>query len=234
MDQRVKEIRKEEKAYHDKVYEELVLFEPGSWLRSPVRSVIQTVDLFEHKNIHVLDLGSGVGRNSIPIAQKVQSSGGMVTCVDLLESAIVKLRDYRLQYGVENQIKGFESAIEDFRIDENTYDYIVAVSSLEHCASLNDFKEILSNMRAGTRERGIHYLVINTDMEEIDMTTGKRLNVQLEVDLSTRDLDAILTSGYQGWDVLDHHIKELTFEIERNGLAVQLNTKAVTFVVRKP
>ncbi|MBL2486581.1 class I SAM-dependent methyltransferase, partial [Klebsiella pneumoniae] len=83
-------------------------------------------------NLQVLDLGSGVGRNSIPIAQKIQNTSGTVTCVDLLDSALTKLQTYSKEYGVINNIKTEQVAIENYYIQPDTYNYIIAVSSLEH------------------------------------------------------------------------------------------------------
>lgn len=90
--------------------------------------------------MQVLDLGSGVGRNSIPIAQKIQNASGTVTCVDLLDSALTKLQTYSKEYGVINNMKTEQAAIENYYIQRNTYDYIVAVSSLEHVQSEEDLK----------------------------------------------------------------------------------------------
>jgi len=50
--------------------------------------------------ITVLDLGCGVGRNSIPIASSLQGRGGKVVCVDILQSALDKLHEYGEHYGV--------------------------------------------------------------------------------------------------------------------------------------
>lgn len=102
---RIDYIRQEEKKYHDLCYEQYKLFEIGSWLYKPVKTVMDLIDYFEgQNNLQVLDLGSGVGRNSIPIAQKIQNSSGTVTCVDLLDSALTKLQNYSKEYGVINNI----------------------------------------------------------------------------------------------------------------------------------
>ena len=138
---RIDYIRQEEKKYHDLCYEQYKLFEIGSWLYKPVKTVMDLIDYFEgQNNLQVLDLGSSVGRNSIPIAQKIQNSSGTVTCVDLLDSALTKLQTYSKEYGVINNIKTEQAAIENYYIQRNTYDYIVAVSSLEHVQSEEDLK----------------------------------------------------------------------------------------------
>lgn len=64
---RIDYIRQEEKNYH----EQYKLFEAGSWLFKPVKTVMDLMNHFDgQNNLQVLDLGSGVGRNSIPIAKK--------------------------------------------------------------------------------------------------------------------------------------------------------------------
>ncbi|MEJ9269961.1 class I SAM-dependent methyltransferase, partial [Bacillus thuringiensis] len=98
---RIDYIRQEEKEYHDLCYEQYKLFETGSWLHKPVKTVMDLMDYFEEKNkLQVLDLGSGVGRNSIPIAQKIKNASGTVTCVDLLDSALTKLQIYSKEHDV--------------------------------------------------------------------------------------------------------------------------------------
>ncbi|MDQ0343017.1 hypothetical protein J2S14_001831 [Lederbergia wuyishanensis] len=66
---RIEYIRQEEKEYHDYCYHNYKLFVEGSWLHKPVETVMEVIPLLKGKgNINILDLGSGVGRNSIPMA----------------------------------------------------------------------------------------------------------------------------------------------------------------------
>ena len=65
---RIDYIRQEEKKYHDLCYEQYKLFEAGSWLFKPVKTVMDLMNHFDgQNNLQVLDLGSGVGRNSIQL-----------------------------------------------------------------------------------------------------------------------------------------------------------------------
>ncbi|HDR8054248.1 TPA: class I SAM-dependent methyltransferase, partial [Bacillus cereus] len=173
---RIDYIRQEEKKYHDLCYEQYKLFEIGSWLYKPVKTVMDLMDHFEgQNNLQVLDLGSGVGRNSIPIAQKLRNTSGTVTCVDLLNSALTKLQTYSKEHDVFEVIKTEQAAIENYHIDSNAYDYIVAVSSLEHVKSKEDFKKVLHSMKQGTKNGGINCLIINSNIQEIDLKTNEEL-----------------------------------------------------------
>lgn len=55
-------------------YNNYKLFEKGSWLHKPVKTVIDLIPYFaDRDSVRVLDFGSGVGRNSMPIAQAIRS-----------------------------------------------------------------------------------------------------------------------------------------------------------------
>ncbi|WP_161520429.1 class I SAM-dependent methyltransferase [Bacillus cereus] len=227
-------IRQEEKNYHDLCYEQYKLFETGSWLHKPVKTVIDLMDYFEEKNkLQVLDLGSGVGRNSIPIAQKIKNASGTVTCVDLLNSALTKLQIYSKEHDVFEVIKTEEAAIENYHIDSNAYDYIVAVSSLEHVKSKKYFKNVLHSMKKGTKNGGINCLIFNSNIQEIDLKTNEELEALIEINLPTEEMIRLLKSIYKGWKEVKVEIKELAYNIVRNERHIQLKTNAISFVVEK-
>ncbi|HHT7238194.1 MULTISPECIES: class I SAM-dependent methyltransferase [Bacillus cereus group] len=231
---RIDYIRQEEKKYHDLCYEQYKLFEAGSWLYKPVKTVMDLMDYFEGQNyLQVLDLGSGVGRNSIPIARKILNAGGTVTCVDLLDSALTKLQVYSKEHGVIEYIKTEQSAIENYYIAPNTYDYIVAVSSLEHVRSIDDLKKVLHSMKNGTKIGGINCLIVNSNIQEIDLETGEELDALIEINLSTEEMIRTLKGVYNEWQEVKVEMKNLAYDIVRNGKHIQLNTNAITFVVQK-
>ncbi|MEK4707465.1 class I SAM-dependent methyltransferase [Bacillus sp. FSL R10-2780] len=231
---RIDYIRQEEKKYHDLCYEQYKLFEAGSWLYKPVKTVMDMLNYFEgQKDLHILDLGSGVGRNSIPIAQKIMNSGGTVTCVDLLDSALTKLQVYSKEHGVFEYIKTEQAAIEDYYIPSNTYNYIIAVSSLEHVRSIEDFKKVLHAMKNGTKSGGINCLIVNSNIQEIDLETNQALDALIEINLSTKEMIHTLKDVYTEWQEVQVEIKNLTYDIVRNGTHIQLNTNAITFVMQK-
>ncbi|HDR4423528.1 TPA: class I SAM-dependent methyltransferase [Bacillus cereus] len=231
---RIDHIRNEEKKYHDLCYEQYKLFETGSWLYKPVKTVIDLMDYFEGKNnLQVLDLGSGVGRNSIPIAQKIKNTSGTVICVDLLDSALTKLQTYSKEHDVFEVIKTEQAAIENYYIQPDTYDYIVAVSSLEHVKSEEDLRNVLHSMKKGTKTGGINCLIINSNIQEFDLHTKEELDALIEINLPIEDMLQLLKSIYKEWQEIKVEIKELAYDIVRNERHIQLKTNTITFVVQK-
>ena len=94
MESQLQQIRHAEELSHTEMYNSFALFAPGSWLAKPVRTVLELLPLFDgYSSFRALDLGCGVGRNSIPIAQHFQNTPCRVDCVDILPLAIEKLME---------------------------------------------------------------------------------------------------------------------------------------------
>ena len=234
MSDRINHIRQAEAASHTQAYTSHSLFSPGSWLAKPVKTVIEILPRFEgYTQFVALDLGSGVGRNSIPVAQHFSGIPCRVECVDILELAIAKLNENALQYGVENCIRGIVSSIDDYEITADSYDLILAVSALEHIASSSAFEKKLTEIRDGLRPGGIACLIVNSGVIEHDKATGQELPPQFEVNLPTCQMQELLEKTFVGWQVIKHTIVHQKYDIPReNGLA-DLETDVVTYVVRK-
>ncbi|MGP4040151.1 class I SAM-dependent methyltransferase [Gracilibacillus sp. D59] len=230
---RIEFIRNEEKKYHDYCYDNYQLFEKGSWLYKPVKTVMELIPLLDGKGqLNVLDLGAGVGRNSIPIAEKIKDKDGKVVCVDLLDSAINKLIEYSKKFEVADIIETEKADIGKYPIKEDTYDLIVAVSSLEHVNSENALEDTIKRMVKGTKKSGINCLIINSEIEEIEMETNKQLEALMEVNISTEEMINKLNNIYQDWKVIKQVVKPLEYQIVRNEKSILLKTKAITFVVK--
>ena len=84
-------------------------------------------------------MGCGVGRNSIYVAERFKNINCIVDCVDLLEIAIEKLDQNAKEHNVSSNINGINKAIEDYEIEKHSYDFIMAISALEHI----DTKEVI-------------------------------------------------------------------------------------------
>ena len=234
MIEKIEHIRKAEAASHTKAYTSHSLFSPGSWLAKPVKTVIELLPLFGgYTQFAALDLGSGVGRNSIPVAQHFSNVPCRVDCVDILELAITKLNENALQYGVANSIRGIVSAMDDYEIAADSYDLILAVSALEHIASQSAFEKKLTEIRDGLRHGGIACLIVNSGVVEHDKVTGQVLPPQFEVNLPTSQLRELFENTFADWKVIKHTIVHQKYDIPReNGIAA-LETDVVTYVVRK-
>lgn len=234
MNKSIDKIRQAEKASHIEIYSSAKLFESGSWLQKPVKTVLDILPLFENYNeLRVLDLGCGVGRNCIPVAQKFKSISCKIDCVDILDFAIDELNNNSVKYDVENSINGIVSSIDDYTVKENHYDFIMAVSAIEHINSEEAFENKLSEIEKGTKENGIICMIINSEIEETNRETGKRLSPQFEVNLKTAELIEMLENIFDGWNILKQTIVPQRYDIPRENCVADLSTNVVTFVARK-
>lgn len=227
-------IRESERRSHIEMYSNEELYKEGSWLRKPIKAVLDLFPLFEdYKELNVLDLGSGVGRNSLAVARHFTQIPCRVECVDILDLAIEKLGDNAREYGVEASVYGIISPIEAFPVRENTYDLIMAVSALEHIDSKESFKQKLIEIRQGIREGGVVCLIINSDVKEKDKETGDILPPQFEVNLPTEEMQALLNQTFEGWEVLKSSVREQQYDIPREERISHLQINVVTLIARK-
>ena len=234
LNERINHIRKAEAASHTQAYTSHALYSPGSWLAKPVKTVMELLPLFEgYTQFAALDLGSGVGRNCIPVAQHFSGIPCRVDCVYILELAIAKLNENALQYGVENCIRGIVSAIDDYEITADSYDLIMAISALEHIASQSAFEKKLAEIWDGLRYGGIACLSVNSGVIEHDKATGQELPAQFEVNLPTDQMQELLEKTFAGWQVIKHTIVHQKYDIPREDCVADLETDVVTYVVRK-
>ena len=123
--------------------------------------------------------------------------------------------------------------IGSYEIKQDEYDFIVAVSTLEHVGSEQIFENVIKQMAAGTKQNGVNCLIVNSEVEEIDLETNERLEALMEVNLLTDIMMSKLTSVYKGWEKVKRVIKPLEFTITRNEKRTLLKTNAITYVVRK-
>lgn len=229
----LRQIRQSERRSHEEIYASRELYQVGSWLNKPVKTVADILPLFEQYNeLNVLDLGCGVGRNSIFIARQFRHIPCHIDCVDLLELAIEKLDGYAAQFGVSDSVRGIHAAIEDHPIRGSHYDLILAVSALEHIDSWESFQRKLEEIRKGLRPGGIVCLIVNSGVTETDKATGQPLTPQFEVNLPTEELQEILSQAFPRWSVLKSSVRHQRYDIPRETGISTLNTNVVTFVAQ--
>ena len=232
--ERLRRIRQNEANSHIDVYTHEKLYDSDTWLKKPIKTVQDLMSSFSgYKELRVLDLGSGVGRNSIYIAKTFQGESCSIDCVDLLDVAIDILEKNAEEHNVGKRIKGIVKAIEDFHITEDSYDLILAVSALEHIDSERHFTDKLSEISQGIRDGGIVCLVINSEVTEIDSATEKALEPNYEVNLKSEQILKYLDEFFGGWTIIKKNTTDQKYNIPRDGITSRLTTKVISFVARK-
>lgn len=229
------EAREAEASYHNELYSEFEILEPGTWMSEPNFIVMELLDrLMEHKeNLHVLDLGCGAGRNTIPVAVRLKETNSKVVGLDLLNGAIDKLRENAKEYGVTDIIEAQEVDVEHADISKDYYDYILACGCLEHVSSEEAFIQVLERMKRGTHLGGIHCISMNTEIEEVERDTGRKLDTLIELNLPTEKAYAILEKVYDGWNVLERKTVIQSVDEEKYDTPTQFRSQSITFAVQK-
>lgn len=234
MDERLAHIRANEKMSHVAIYTNEKLYQSNTWLRKPIKTVQDICPLFNgYDKLQVLDLGCGIGRNCIYIAEKYKNINCTVECVDLLGVAIEKLRQNAKEHNVSSHIIGIVKSIEEYDISVNAFDFIMAISALEHIDTEQSFIKKLFEIKNGLRKDGIVCLVINSDIKEINLDTQENLDAQFEVNLSTEKIQEYLNDIFSGWNILKYSVSKQEYDIPRDSIISHLYTKVVTYVARK-
>lgn len=234
MDDRISAIREAEAYSHTAAYTNLQLFEDGSWLSKPVKSVMDQVSAFrDYPHFRGLDLGCGIGRNCIPVLQALAPVPAVMDCVDILPLAIEKLRENADKFGISESVNAVVCPVDHYPIAKNTYDMILGISVLEHLDSVDTMKNKLSEIRRGLKKNGIACFVINTSIKEHDAASGKALPVQFEINLTTAEMQELLTSAFSEDEMVKQSVIHYQYDTYRESGTVRLDTDVLTCVVRK-
>ena len=233
-DERLAVIRRAEAYSHTEAYTNLTLFESGSWLSKPVKSIMEIVPYFqEYERFQGLDLGCGIGRNCIPVLQTLRRIPSAMDCVDILELAIEKLKENAEKYGVDDRINPIVSSVDDYQIEQNRYDLIIASAVLEHLDSFETLSKKLHQIKNGLKYGGIACFVVNTSIAEHDKRTQEKQSVQFEINMQTPALEDILHAVFAGFELLKHSVIHYKYDTFRESGITELDTDVLTYVVRK-
>ncbi|OGG78077.1 hypothetical protein A3A36_02830 [Candidatus Kaiserbacteria bacterium RIFCSPLOWO2_01_FULL_52_12b] len=221
--------------YHKEFFKRARLFEEGTWIAESENNLLKLVkECFgDKKDVRILDLGCGVGRNAIPIAKIIGPNGGTVTCVDVLDIAIEKLKENSREHGVSNYIKSEVEEVEKFSIKESYYDLILSFSVLEHGVSNeNSFFKVIRDIKNGTKKGGLNYLGITTNLEELDAKTLEKLPKDIVYDASFEEAKSDLKNMYKDWEIISSEKSFYKEEYVKNGRMIIWQSDFLTFVTR--
>lgn len=234
MDNRIKQIRENERISHTKVYTTEKLYESDGWLKKPIKTVEESIRYFEdYEEINILDLGSGVGRNAIFLAESFDNKNCTIDCVDILPLAIELLQQNSEKHLVSSKINGFVSSIESFDIKQNYYDFIIGISSLEHIDTFEHFCEKLNHIKDGLKNNGLVCLVINTNVCEFEKSSKQPIEPNFEINIKTEELIDIFNEIFNNFDTIKLSKSHQKYDIPRDDLICELTTDVVTFVAKK-
>ncbi|MGN7456845.1 class I SAM-dependent methyltransferase [Paenibacillus pasadenensis] len=228
--------REAEKDYHAKLYEEQDILKPGSWMAEPLPFAMELLEelLADNPSPVVLDLGSGPGRNAIPIARRLQEAGdGRIVGTDLLEAAVDKLQENAAKFGVADQVRAIRADVEQEAFEAEAYDYVLACGCLEHVSSEEALLRVIRKLQDATRPGGIHGLSMNTNLRETALETGEELPPQIELRLSENRARSLLEQAYEGWDVLLRSGHDVKIEEDKYDEPTEFKARNVVFAARK-
>lgn len=221
--------------YHKEFFKKAKLFEKGTWIAESEDDLLKLVqkNFGGKKDVRVLDLGCGVGRNAIPIAKIIGPNGGKVTCVDVLDIAIEKLKENAERYEVSNYIESEVKWIEEFSIEKNRFDLILSFSVLEHGVSSSDaFFKVIEGIKGGTQKNGLNYLGITTNLEELDAKTLEKLPKDIVYDVPFGKAKSDLESIYKDWEIISTNKSFYKEEYMKHGKMIIWQSDFLTFVAK--
>jgi cyclopropane fatty-acyl-phospholipid synthase-like methyltransferase len=227
--------RKAEAGYHSNFYQNNELFASGTWMSKPMPMVMDMLErLLAHKTeLRVLDLGCGVGRHTIPIAQRLGQTNSEVIGVDLLDEAVDGLRKYAKEYQVDHIVQVEKADVEHYAIEPDHFDYIAACSCLEHVSNKQALIEAIERLQVGTRRGGIHCITMSTSVEEMEINTGRTIEPLIELNLPTAEAVALLENAYADWNILlQEHVTQ-TIEEEKYDEPTQFRCELLRFAAQK-
>lgn len=224
----------ETRRYHEKIYNNKEIYSDDGWLKEPEPGVIDLLEHLETKeNLSILDLCSGIGRNSIRLAQILKGSGSKITCVDMLETATDKLKKYTGEYNVEDVIEIVNSDILDYEIETDSFDYIISWSCIEHLDAKSKFDAMLQKIRKGTKTNGINCLMINSNVMEYDIEDKMNREALIELNFKKEELISKLKEVYHDWNMLFIRNESYINHLERYGKKYIFKSHPVVMAAKK-
>jgi SAM-dependent methyltransferase len=225
--------RRETVRYHQDFYATHELFEEGSWLHKPSPFVMRSLGhLGADRPVVAVDLGAGVGRHTIPVADRLPE-GSYVLAVDLLPLAAQRLHDNALAAGVRDSVQAVVADLDHVALAPDSVDWLVSVSALDHATGLDMLERVIARCQQATRSGGLNCLIIGTDKVEID-ATGRSRPARVEFHLQTEDAERLLDRLYGSWERLEDSSAVFAVDEDRDGESYSLRTTNLRLLARRP
>ncbi|MBL0184192.1 MAG: class I SAM-dependent methyltransferase [Candidatus Obscuribacter sp.] len=232
--------RQETIAYHEDYYARHALFDSDSWLARPDQDMMSLAAknrlywrlLSNQKPLQILDLGAGVGRNAVPLAQYLQANEiiAQIDCFDVLDSSIDLLEQNSTRYGVDKYINTRVIDNDCVVIEPESYDLILAISVIEHCQGLNKVTRLLSELARGVRKNGYCQIEITTDRSLIDLDTKECLPTAVETTMTEEQVQKLLKEAFKDLNIIKMSSFEYHEDLIKDGKEVHWSSRQTAFL----
>jgi SAM-dependent methyltransferase len=224
--------------YHRHYYGKHQLFDKHSWLAGPDIGLMKLIEkeLNSVKStIRILDLGSGVGRNAVPMAMALKRARltAEIVCVDVLTDSIEILKENSLKYGVDKMITAVVADNDDFVIAPESFDLIAAISVIEHCAGKANVLNLLNSVARGLKNNGLVRLEMTTDRNVVELDSKEPVASPVETPLTEIEVRKLLSTIFSDFAVLSLDVFPYEETIERNGKTLLWRSTQVNFSAKK-
>lgn len=228
-------IRENSEEFYKRAYERKYSFRGSSMLDKPVRGMMECLSALKNeKYINVLDLGAGEGRNAIPVAKMFSEKICNIECVDNCEKANQLLEEYAQSEGLQKVIHATFSQIEDYAIQTNMYQMVIASFCLEHMESEERMYAKIAEMREGIKAGGMICLAVHTNLQEQAKYSGQTVFSRFELHLDTEVFREQLEKLFAEWQIMKSAVWEQSWEEDRNGTTVEVQADELVFIAQKP
>ena len=220
--------------FHHEYYSSHALFEAGTWLEKPNSSVMELGSFLAGRDgVRALDLGAGVGRNSIPFVKLFGSGAVLCDCVEILPMAVEKLRENAKVFDVADRIAPICSTVSEYQIAPEVYDLVTAMSVLEHAYDRDTISNGIRTIQAGTKITGFNCLSFATDLTETDLDTGRALEPLISTRLSKEECRSLFSALYADWEIQKLDFSSFGEQLNRDGRTISWRANYCIFVARR-
>jgi SAM-dependent methyltransferase len=224
--------REETIRYHEEFYASTPLGSAGSWLARPHPSVIDAINLVDAPGpVQAFDLGAGVGRHTLPMAQLLPT-GSTVTAVDMLPTAIELLVANCRMGKVLPSVMPVVADLEHYDFGDASASLIVGFSAVEHVSSLSAMGALLERCRDAMCVGGIVSFGIVADRAEVANDGAVTVGL-VESELTAGQARECLRAVFAGWEVIRDETRPTRVVEQRDGTEYELRGSLVVFTARK-